>query len=703
MRTWAGWLALGVAAVFGWHSACEAFYLDKGRNFDVRLRAYSQLGILTENSARQGCGLVKGVDGQPLFGEDPRRCPPDYSAGDLAQHRNFYNPEFDAKLTDYMKWSNDVRWLKWAAPDDLKFRFAWWGFYDGLYDYLNPVWAEHLRDPTLQYRRTAPPSRKQSDLEFGTTRFSQTDNVEESYRFEDQNKNPRKIYGRRNRINELYVDYTKGPVFLRIGRQAISWGESDTIALLDVQNPFDLTLGAPGFFQDVDEARIPLYTIRSTVKVVDNWKWLSSGFLDAYLVPGVIDTTVPINPITFGVSPFNPDVPNPQANLFIGPTARQTSPVDGQGLFGPQSNFLHTAVVDHLPEKTWGNSRWGARFQGLVARDYTVQAWFFRTFNQQPVPLLSSQPGIGLSGLLNPDANPQTTLVDNRGFRTPVCLDQNGNNVTKRNASGSSNAGVVGRTPAGRPCSWKAPVVTTLNRRLESVIGVAGTWFSDRLNGIIRAEAEYFIDELAFIPGRNLNARAQVPRSFRKDLGYKVNIQNTIPTADYLRWVVAYDRFFFFRPLNPTNSFVLSMAYNSSFNISETSGKDYRNAYAKPGKMQAQSIPNGLSSTCTGNKARNNPLCVTAVPTNFEDAYRYEGFLTTALQTDMLHGKLSPRVAIITDVSGIFAFQPTFTYRVTDNFLLGASYLAIAATRKANLGVFRAHDMVQLRATVQLN
>jgi hypothetical protein len=40
---------------------------------------------------------------------------------------------------------------------------------------------------------------------------------------------------------------------------------------------------------------------------------------------------------------------------------------------------------------------------------------------------------------------------------------------------------------------------------------------------------------------------------------------------------------------------------------------------------------------------------------------------------------------------------------VTDNFLLGASYLAIAATRKAGLGTFRAHDMVQLRATVQLN
>ena len=70
---------------------------------------------------------------------------------------------------------------------------------------------------------------------------------------------------------------------------------------------------------------------------------------------------------------------------------------------------------------------------------------------------------------------------------------------------------------------------------------------------------------------------------------------------------------------------------------------------------------------------------------------------------DDRHGKLSPRVAIITDVSGIFAFQPTFTYRITDNFLFSATYLAIATQRKTGIGTFRAHDMVQLRATVQLN
>src|SRR5262249_35812058 len=150
------------------------------------------------------------------------------------------------------------------------------------------------------------------------------------------------------------------------------------------------------------------------------------------------------------------------------------------------------------------NTRWGMRLQGLLFRDYTVQAWFFRTFNQAPVPLLSSNAAFPLA---NPDAtkppnkDPATSLVHDRGFRTPICLDGDGHRIPKKNATGGSNAGMLGRTPAGRPCSWKAPVVTTLNRRLESVIGLAGTWYSEKLNGIVRAEGEYFIDELAFIPG----------------------------------------------------------------------------------------------------------------------------------------------------------------------------------------------------------
>jgi hypothetical protein len=653
MRLRGGWLGFGLVAVLVFTRTASAYFLDSDRRFDVRLRAYSQLGVLTDSSETAGCptdtqlakakAISDPAQRQAKLAQLMQTCPPSYSAGDLAQHRNFYNPEFDANLTDFMHWS---------GADEFKFRFAWWGFYDGLYDYLNPEWNDHRRDIL--------------------TRFSQTDRPnQESKFFQDQNKNARKIYAERNRINELYFDYSSGPFFLRVGRQAISWGESDTIALLDVQNPFDLTLGAPGFFEDVDEARIPLWTVRSTMKLLESAGPLSSVFGDVYLVPGPIDTTVPITPLEGGVSPFNPDVADPQLNIV------------SQGAFGQQ---LHTVVADQLPASTWSNSRWGARLTGVLLRDYTVQGWFFRTFNQQPQPLLTNQSAIGLVG------QKMTTLIDDRGFRVPECI-------------GITSTNKVGHTPDGRACANSAPVVTLLQHRLESVLGFSATWFSQPVNGILKAEAEFFNKELAFIPTQNLNPRVQIPGPLRKAIGDNGTYVNHGATANYLRWVVGYDRNFFVPWLNPSNSFILVTSYNSQLNLSETGSQDYRNANAKPGHPQTfNGVIPGTTAFCNNAaSAKSNPVCVQINPHDYEDAYKYEGFLTTTVRTDYMHGKLEPGITVITDVSGIFAVNPGVTYRLTDNVLFGLNYLTIDGPRKAGLGTFRAHDMIQARVTVQLN
>jgi hypothetical protein len=554
--------------------------------------------------------------------------PPKYDAFNLAQHRTFYNPEFDANLSDFMHWT---------GADEFKFRFAWWGFYDGIYDYLDEKWADRARS----YK----------------TRFAETnDPGNESYKFNDHYKQVRQQYAHNNRVNEAYFDYTNGPFFIRVGKQAISWGESDTIALLDVSNPFDLTLGAPGFYQDVEEARIPLWTVRSTLKLIDNIGPVSSVFSDVYFVPGPIDTTVPTNPITAGVSPFNPDQADPQFNVLAQ---------------GSLANGIHTSVVDRLPDHTLGNSRWGARLTGVLLRDYTVQGWFFRTFNQAPVPLLTNASAFGI---LNQGRG---TFIDDRG----------------RKCDPSTASG---------PCAKGAPAVTLLERRLESVIGLSATWFSQPVNGILKWEIEYFLDELAVIPDQNLNARVQIPRALRAQ-GEK-NLKNHIPTADYVRWVVGYDRNFFARWLNPTNSFILIMSFNNSFNLSEKGGKDFRNANAKPGHTQTRNGPQPNNPLCRGAGARTSSLCVFTDPHDYEDAYQYEGFVTTTLRTDYFHGRLEPQVTVITDVSGIFGFAPTASFRITDNLLLSATYLAIeSANRKSGLATFRNHDMLQLRVTGQFN
>src|SRR5438093_6101688 len=479
MWTRARRLTLGLVVLLGAGSTAHAYFLDHDRNFDVRLRAYSQATVAAEDS---------------------REKPPDISAGDILSHRNFYNPEFDANLTKYVRWMSGTPGLSLIGPDEFKFRFAWWRFYDGIFDYANGKWEDALRNHPR-------------------ARQSESDNVNgESFAFNDENKNVRNILGKRNRINELYLDYTKDRFFFRVGRQAISWGESDTIALLDISNPFDLRVGAPGFFQDVDEARMPLWTLRGTIKLLDSWRFLSGLFTDIYLVPGPIESTVPVNPTWFGT-------PYAAAQPSEDPQVQQAALVNPLG--------GHVSIVDRLPRSSWSESRYGVRLGAVVVRDYTVSTWFFRTYPEQPTPLITSPSFLELPV--------KKTLIDDRGNRVPVC-----------NGLGAGGTG-IGHTLSGRQCTFARPAVTELFRRLESVFGIAGTWYSPMVGGIIRSEAEYFLNEDAFIPQVNLNPKALVPGT---------GVVNHIPQADYLRWTLGYDRFFFFRPLNPTNSFVLVTSWN---------------------------------------------------------------------------------------------------------------------------------------------
>ena len=658
MRTSARWLILGLLVA----SPSHAYFLDQGRRFDFRLRAYSQVGIMTDSSEKDWPGNGPNtcvVNGK----ESNNKCR--YSAGDLGQHRNFYYPEFDAKLTDFTPWMHQVPGLSLITPDDFKFRFAWWGFYDGLYDYLNGPWNFNRRNLKA--------------------RFSQSDNInKESFTFNDENKNPRHIYARRDRINELYLDYKKGPLFLRAGRQSISWGESDDIVFMDRLNAFDLTLGAPGLYQDLDEARIPFWALRATYKVLDNWKAFSSVFGDAFVVPGVVDTTVPIDPIVGGVSPFNPDVKDPQL------TANKLIRDNG---FDPRTfQGLHLVVVSRQPANSWANTRWGVRLTGVVARDYTVQGWFAREFPVAPTPLLTGGPGAFDEGFKDTGGFKRipTTLIDDRGFRTPVCLD----NITNKPLT--KRFGNIGHTPSGRTCSYAEPIVTILDRQLESVIGLSATWFSPRVNGIIRTEAEYFHDEEAVIPNQNLNPLAQVPRSIL----HQKFFTNTIPRTDYLRWMIGYDRFFFFRPLNPSNSFVFVAAIHGENNIFERRERDFRTAQQKPGKEATGTANLPVCSAV----AIASKQCRIAPAKNFEDLYAFDNdYLSIATLTDYMHGRLEPRLVVLAWASGIFGFQPMLTYRINDNLLLSGTYVAIESSRRAILGTFRAHDMVQIRMTLQLN
>ena len=66
----------------------------------------------------------------------------------------------------------------------------------------------------------------------------------------------------RNRLFLAYLDFEKGPFFLRVGRQVLAWGETDVFRLLDNINPLDDSFG--GFFIALDERRVPIAMARGS-------------------------------------------------------------------------------------------------------------------------------------------------------------------------------------------------------------------------------------------------------------------------------------------------------------------------------------------------------------------------------------------------------------------------------------------------------
>ncbi len=64
-----------------------------------------------------------------------------------------------------------------------------------------------------------------------------------------------------NEIRELYVDVRQGPLFVRLGKQQIVWGESDGLRLADIVNPLDFRWHY--FLEDWQDIRQGLPAVRA--------------------------------------------------------------------------------------------------------------------------------------------------------------------------------------------------------------------------------------------------------------------------------------------------------------------------------------------------------------------------------------------------------------------------------------------------------
>lgn len=265
-RSWVVIASLALALSFP--RLALSFSIDRDGDTSLGLRAYTAVRIATEN-----------------FDEFTA---PRSSKGNLRQHRYFLEIEFKHKLMKLVRNSSGplalFRHLR-LPIDDLRYTIAYRGEGEGLYDYGPAAYT------TFDQYKTFVPDVPDSIL---PTRAE----VREYGR--ELQRRTRRIGRQRHRLFLAFVDLAGGPFFFRIGRQNLSWGETDVFRLLDNINPLDNGFG--GVFIPLDERRMPLDMLRMNVALPD-WGPFSQAFFEGF---GAFGNRVAFQPGIPDGSPWAP-------------------------------------------------------------------------------------------------------------------------------------------------------------------------------------------------------------------------------------------------------------------------------------------------------------------------------------------------------------------------------------------------------------
>jgi hypothetical protein len=180
------------------------------------------------------------------------------------------------------------------------------------------------------------------------------------------------LFDNRDQINDLkwdadlflgYFDLGGGPVFLRVGRQVMSWGEMTTLRILDGINPTDNTSLAV----DLLERMVPLFMVRMNL----GFEYVgpfSSVSLEGYYVPGKLDNTNGEEII--------------QGSPIIPPV--------GENTIEDLKDFLSLGSLMQLTrqvEDTYDADRYGVKL-GLMLEGLELNFAYYRAYSEIPVPWL---------------------------------------------------------------------------------------------------------------------------------------------------------------------------------------------------------------------------------------------------------------------------------------------------------------------------
>lgn len=269
----AGWctrllLTLTVVAGLAGPRHAKALTLDDRSEMRLGLRAYTAVRVGTEQM---------GTEDDPLTF-------PSSGAGHVRQHRYFLELKLDHDIRRLATTTKGLAWLfGWFDPSKLRYTLQYRGEGEGIYDYGASEFSDQA-DKLRRVRLDVP----LVVLQPGTRPLLNPEVPEEYIRRRVDRL--RRIARQRHRFFMGYLDVEKGPVFVRIGRQILAWGETDVFRLLDNINPLDDSFG--GFFIALDERRLPLDMIRSSYHFGSIGP-LADAFLEGFAAVGNKVSTFP--------------------------------------------------------------------------------------------------------------------------------------------------------------------------------------------------------------------------------------------------------------------------------------------------------------------------------------------------------------------------------------------------------------------------
>src|SRR4029453_8646386 len=264
--------ALGALAVLIGTRAALALSIDERGEMRLGMRAYPAVRLGTERIGGSDNPLNYPVSG----------------AGHLRQNRYFLQLSWDHDLTRMVKHSwGLIAPFRLLDPTSLKYTLEYRFEGETLYDW-GPDEYKHFFADQERFRSDQP------NVSLGA--IQSTNRLDRRY-IEERVDRLRRNARVRNRLFLAYLDFEKGPFFLRVGRQVLAWGEPDVFRLLDNITPLDDSFG--GFFIALDERRVPIAMARASWQL-GSWGPFQDAYIEGFAAQG---NKVATNP---GIPPGSP-------------------------------------------------------------------------------------------------------------------------------------------------------------------------------------------------------------------------------------------------------------------------------------------------------------------------------------------------------------------------------------------------------------